>query len=149
MARLFEQAQITLGSSDDVSGDIHGVELLTGRRSPVDVTGLSDTFDQYLVPNLRNWSVRLDYFNSFSCSSAGNPGINKVLNVFLDSTGTSGLAFTLRATTNSRSETNPEWTGQVQIDGEFTQTAGDVAEADRGSVTLKGLGVLQVLTSST
>lgn len=139
MARLFEQALVTLNGGD-VSADVHGAELMSGRRSPVDVTGLSDTFDQFLVPNLRNWAVRLDYFNSF----AGSSGINKVLNELFDSTATSGVAFALRVTTDTISATNPEFQGQVQIDGEFSQTAGDVAEADRGSVTLKGLGTLTV-----
>jgi hypothetical protein len=36
----------------------------------------------------------------------------------------------------------------VQIDGDFQQTAGGVAEADKGSVSLKGLGTLSRFTSS-
>lgn len=145
--RLFEQCDVTL-NGDSISGDVHQLELLAGRRGAVDVTGLSDTWDDYLVPNLRRWSVRMSYFNNFDSSDGSPPGIYSVLKNVLDSTQTSGVAFLLRATTNARSVTNPEWSGQVQIDGDYQVTAGDVAEADRGSVTLKGLGALSFLTSS-
>lgn len=145
--RLFEQASVTLNTYD-ISADVHGLEMLTGRRPAVDVTGLSDTYDNYLVPNLRRWAVRLNYFNNFAGTSETPVGINTVLRGVFNSTATTGIAFVLRATTNARSVDNPEWTGQVQIDGDFQATAGDVAEADKGSVTLKGLGVLSWITSS-
>jgi len=145
--RLFEQPEVTLTTAD-ISGDVHGLELMVGRRAPVDVTGLSDTWDSFLVPNIRNWSVRLNYFNNLAGTSDESGAINKVLKSVLDSTGSSGVAFTLRATTNARSAGNPEWTGSVQIDGDFPLTAGDVAEADRGTVTLKGLGTLTFNTST-
>jgi hypothetical protein len=141
--RLFEQAQITLNGVD-IGADVHAAEVLVGRRAPVDVTGLADTYDQFLVPNIRNWAVRLSFFNNFSSSGA----IASCLKGVYDSTATSGVTFTLRATTNNRSFTNPEWSGQVQLDGEFPVTAGDVAEADRGSVSLKGLSTLSWFTCS-
>ena len=151
--RLFEQAFVGLNSTsfdsaDDISADVHGAELMAGRRAPVDVTGLADTWDSFLVPNLRRWSARLNYFNNFDTSDATPPGINTILKSVLDSTATSGVAFVLRATTAVRSDSNPEWTGYVQIDGDYSITAGDVAEADRGSVNLKGLGQLSFNTST-
>lgn len=145
--RLFEQAQITL-NGNDVSADVHSVELLTGRRAPVDVTGLADTYDSYLVPNLRRWSIRLSYFTNFGTSGGTSNEIIPTLKGVYDSTNTSGVAFVLRATTNARAVSNPEWSGQVQIDGDFQPTAGGVAEADQGSVTLKGLGTLTWATST-
>lgn len=145
--RLFEQASITLNAFD-ISADVYGGEFMTGRRSPVDVTGLSDTYDQYLVPNLRRWAVRLDYFNNFDGTSVSPTGINTVLRQVYNSSQSSGVTFTLKATTAIQGITNPTWTGQVQIDGDFQAIAGDVAEADKGSVTLKGLGNLSWFTSS-
>lgn len=145
--RLFEQPSITLNGLD-VGADVYSAELLTSRRPAVDVTGLSNTYDEFLVPNLRGWSVRLNYFNNVTCSSASTVGITTVLRGVYQSTATTGVAFSLKMTTNNRSEQNNEWTGQVQIDGSFAPTAGDVATADKGSVTLKGLGVLSWLTSS-
>jgi hypothetical protein len=149
--RLFEQPSITLNGYDP-SADIHQLEILSGRRPPVDVTGLSNTWDEFLVPNLRRWGARMNFFNNFDASSTGSSivaGINVVLNSLLSSTATTGVTLTIRATTNVRSASNPEWTGQVQLDGDFVQTGGDVAEADRGTVALKGLGTLSRFTSST
>lgn len=146
--RLFEQAQVTL-NGQDISSDVHGAELMVGRRAPVDVTGLSDTWDQFLVPNLRRWGVRLSYFNNLAATSGSEPNaINKALKAVLDSTGTTGVAFVLRATTGNRTPDNPEWSGSVQIDGDFPLTAGDVAEADRGTINLKGLADLTFATST-
>ena len=149
--RLFEQPSITLAGFDP-SADVHQLEIVSGRRAPVDVTGLSDTWDSFLVPNLRNWGVRMSFFNNFDASSTGSSlvaGINNVLNFLLSSTATTGVAFVLRSTTAVRSASNPEWSGQVQLDGEFVQTGGDVAEADRGTVALKGLGTLTRVTTAT
>lgn len=145
--RLFEQASVTLNGID-ISADVHGLEMMVGRRAPVDVTGLSDTYDSFLVPNLRRWGVRLNYFNNFAGTSETPTGINTVLRQVFNSTNTSGVAFVLKATTNVQSVNNPTWSGQVQIDGDFPATAGDVAEADRGSISLKGLGVLTWAASS-
>ena len=145
--RLFEQASVTLNGYD-ISADVSGAELMAGRRNPVDVTGLSDTYDQFLVPNLRRWGCRLPFFNNFDGTSVSPTGINTVLHSVLNSSQTSGVAFVLRATTAARSVANPEWSGQVQLDGDFAVTAGNVAEADKGQVALKGLGTLSWFTSS-
>jgi hypothetical protein len=145
--RLFEQCQITLNGTD-VSADVYGGEVLQGRRPAVDVTGLSDTFDQYLVPNLRRWAIRLDYYTNFAGTSETPTGISTVLQQVFNSTNTTGVALLWRATTNARSVNNPEWQGQVQLDGDYQGTAGGVAEADKGSVSLKGLSTLVRATST-
>ncbi len=145
--RLFEQASVTLNGSD-ISADIHAVEFMVGRRGAVDVTGLADTFDSYLVPNLRRWSVKLDFFNNYDGTSATPPGINGILHGVFNSSQTSGVALVVKPTTAIESVLNPTFQGQVQIDGDFQVLAGGVAEADKGSVSLKGLGVLSWLTSS-
>ena len=145
--RLFEQCSVTLNTYD-VSADVYSAEVLTGRRAPVEVTGLADTYDQFLVPNLRRWGVRLNYYTNFSGTSDTPTGISTVLQQVFASTATTGVTLTFRSTTSARSVLNPEWTGQVQIDGDFQQTAGGVAEADKGTINLKGLGSVSRLTSS-
>ncbi len=145
--RLMEQPSITLNSYD-VSADVFSLEIVTGRRAPVDVTGFSDTYDQFLVPNYRNWSVRLGYFNNVTATSATPVGITTVLQSVFLSSQTSGVTLTVKETTGIESVTNPTFQGQVQIDGSFQPIAGGVAEADKGTVTLKGLGNLSWMTSS-
>jgi hypothetical protein len=145
--RLFDQCSVTLNGID-VSADVHAAKVITGRRPPVDVTGLSDIWDSFLVPNLRRWAVQLEYFTNFAGTSETPTGISTVLQLVLNSTATTGVALLLRSTTNARSVNNPEWQGQVQIDGDFEQTAGGVAQADKGSISLKGLGVMVRATST-
>ena len=144
---LFEQVSVTLNGSD-VSADVYGGEVLMGRRAPVDLTGLSDTFDQFAVPNLRRWSVRLNYYTNWTGTSASPIGISTVLNQVFQSSQTSGVTLIVKKTTALTSPTNPSWTGQVQLDGDFQGMAGGVAEADKGSVTLKGLGNLTFSATS-
>lgn len=145
--RLLEQPSITLNSYD-VGADVPSLEIITGRRGAVDVTGLSDTYDQKLVPNIRNWAVRINYFNNVTGTSVTPTGITTVLQGIYLSSQTSGVTLTIRQTTGIRGVTNHEWSGQVQIDGSFQPMAGDVATADKGSVTLAGLGNLSWFTSS-
>ena len=147
---IFEQCPVTL-SGYDVSCDIEGVELMEGRRSPVVVTGLCDTWEASLSPNIKTWGVRLNYFVNFDASSSGSSiiaGISNVLDTVLNSTQSSGVAFLIRQSTGARAATNPEWSGLVGIDGDFPVHAGNMAEAKKGSITLKGMGVLTKLTSS-
>lgn len=145
--RLFEQVSVTLNGLD-ISADVNSAEFMVGRRSPVDVTGLSDTFDQYLVPNLRRWACKLDFFNNFDGTSVSPQGINTVLRGVFNSSQSSGVTLIVKSTTAVQGPANPTWTGQVQLDGDFPVLAGGVAEADKGSVSLKGLSALSWLTSS-
>lgn len=145
--RIFEQSPVTL-NGHLVSCDIESLELMTGRREAVDVTGLCDTYDQFLTPNIRRWAVRLNYFVNYDASSSSATGIITALKGIFDSTASSGVTLTVRATTADRGATNPEWTGLVGIDGDFMPHAGAVAEAAKGSVTLKGMGNLTWYTCS-
>lgn len=149
--RIFEQAQITLNGFDP-SCDVETAELMEGKRPAVNVTGVCNDWEQKLTPNIKRWGVRLNYFNNFDASSSGSSivaGIATILQGVLDSSASSGVAFVIRTTTGVRSATNPEWSGQVGLGGDFLAMGGTVAEAEKGSVPLDGLGDLLYLTSST
>lgn len=147
--RIFEQTPITLNAFD-VACDIESAELMIGRVPAVKVTGLCDTYDQFLSPNIRTWGCRLNYFINFdsSSTSTSSGGIIVALKSVFDSTASSGVPLVIRASTGIRSASNPEWSGYVAIDGEFAVHAGSVAEAEKGSVNLKGMGTLSFFTSS-
>ena len=148
--RLFEQAPVTLNGFD-ISCDVEGGELMVGRREAVLVTGLCTTYEENLIPNLRRWGVRLNVFINYDASSSGSStvaGSYVALKSVFDSTASSGVTLTIRASTGARSATNPEWTGLVGIDGDYAVWAGSVAEAMKTSVNLKGTGALSWLTSS-
>ncbi len=146
--RIFEQSPVTLNSFD-VSCDIESAELMIGRRAVVNVTGLCDTYEQFLSPNIRTWGCRLNYFVNFDGSTTSSTGgIYYALRSIFDSTASTGISLVIRASTGVRSAANPEWSGLVAIDGEFAIHAGAIAEAEKGSVTLKGMGNLTFITSS-
>lgn len=147
--RIFEQSPVTLNTYD-VSCDIESAEMMVGRRESVPITGLCDTYEQFLSPNIRRWGVRLNYFVNFDTSSttATTAGIITALKTLYDSTVSSGLALVIRASTGVRGPANPEWSGLVQIDGDYAVHAGAIAEAEKGSVTLKGMGTLSYFTCS-
>jgi len=148
--RLFEQAPVTLNGFD-ISCDIEGGELMIGRRAAVPVTGLCSTYEENLMPNIRRWGCRLNYFVNYDASSSGSSivaGSYVALKSVFDSTASTGVTFTVRASTGARSATNPEWSGLVGIDGDFAVLAGSVGEASKSSVNLKGMGTLSFITSS-
>jgi len=147
---IFEQSPVTLNGYD-VSCDIESLELMLGRREPVNMTGLCSVWEENLSPNIKLWGVRLNYFINFDASSSGasiTAGISTVLQTVFNSTQSSGVALVIRSTTAIRSATNPEWSGLIGIDGDFAIHAGAVAEGKKGSARLKGMGTLSFLTSS-
>jgi hypothetical protein len=147
---IFEQSPVTLNGYD-VSCDIESLEVMLGRREPVNMTGLCSIWEENLTPNIRRWGVRLNYFVNFDASSSGASiitGISTVLQVVFNSTQSSGVPLLIRASTGARGPTNPEWSGLIGIDGDFTVHGGTVAEGKKGSISLKGMGVLSILTSS-
>src|SRR5690242_10748331 len=113
--RLFEQAPVTLNGYD-ISCDIEGGELMIGRREAVQVTGLCSTYEENLMPNIRRWGCRLNGFINYDASSSGSSivaGSYIALKSVYDSTSSTGVTLTIRATTGIRSATNPEWSGLV------------------------------------
>lgn len=147
---IFDQPVITL-NGDDIGTYVDSAEVMLRRRPTVEVTGLSDTFEQHLTPNLRGWSVRLNYFQAYDASSSSGTagGIYTVLQQVYESTSNSGVAFVLRPSSDARGAENPDWSGYVGADGDFSIAAGAVAEANKGSITFKGLGTLSFITTAT
>lgn len=147
---IFDQPVITLNSYD-IGTYVDSAEVLIGRRPTVEVTGLADSYEQHLTPNLRRWSVRLNYFQAYDATSSGGSigGIYNALKTVYDSTSNNGVSFVLRPSSSTRSATNPDWSGNVGIDGDFALAAGAVAEANKGSISLKGLGTLSFITTAT
>lgn len=148
--RLFEQAPFTLNGFD-ISCDVEGGELMLGRREAQMVTGLCSTYEEFLMPNIRRWGVKLNYFVNYDASSSGSSivaGSIIALKSVFDSTSSTGVTLTVRASTAARGPSNPEWTGLVGIDGDFGVLVGSVGQASKSSVNLKGMGTLSWLTSS-
>ena len=147
--KIVEPSIVTLNGFD-VACDVEEIDILLGRRPPVLVTGVCDTFEQSLTPNVKKWSVRMNYFINWdsSSTSSSSGGIAVALNSIWNSTQYRGVSFLVRESTAIRSATNPEWSGYVGLDGDFGDKAGAFAEAAKSSVQLMGMGTLSFLTSS-
>jgi hypothetical protein len=141
---LLEAAMSSLNAVE-LGNMVESIEVMVGRRSPVGVTAMQDTFEQGLTPNIRRWGARITLFQDYSSSA------NRVFNTLkgiLDSTGSSGVAFIGRPSTAIRGENNPDFSGQVGIDGDFPVLSGAVGDPHKVTISLKGLGNLSILTSS-
>src|SRR5262245_4049340 len=104
---IFEQSPVTLNGYD-VSCDIESLELMLGRREPVNMTGLCSVWEEMLSPNIKRWGVRLNYFINFDASSSGSSivaGVSTVLQTVFNSTQSSGVSLVIRNSTGARSAT--------------------------------------------
>jgi len=127
-----------------VATNCDAVELVAADGTVV-ITAFGDTYEQRLRKQIRNWSVRLNYFTEYS---AGSNLYLALKNMFEGST-TAGLQLVLRPTTAIRSGGNPDFSGAVAFEGDWGLLNGAVGEANKGTVTLVGLGTLTVNTAST
>jgi hypothetical protein len=66
----------------------------------------------------------------------------------LHATGSSGVALIVRPTTGIRTSDNPEWQGQILLDGEFPQIDAEFGGVNMAPVNFLGTGALSFLTSS-
>lgn len=145
--KLIEPSIVTL-NGHEIACDIENAELLWKKAAPVVVTGVCDTFVQRLQPNIKEWKVNLGYFKNTDSSGTSASGILTVLNGLFNSTASTGVTLVFRDTTGNRGPTNNEWSGLVGIDGDVAFHMGKVAEADRGTLPLIGMGNLTWFTCS-
>lgn len=145
--RLYLPSTVTI-NGHEVACDVEELEILTGKRPTREVTGQCDTFEQHLTPYMRKWGVRLNGFINYDASSSSATGISLVLKGIYDSTATTGVTFVCRHTTGARGVDNHEWSGLVGLESDFSPHGGKIAEEEKFSVTLKGMGNLTWYTCS-
>ena len=131
---------ITL-SSRDLTDHIESAEVSVGIGNAA-FTAFTNTWEQNLPNGIKRWSVRLNFFQDYATSY-----VYDVLEEIL--AGSTAVPFTARPTTSTQSATNPTFSGNVILDGDFNLMGGAVGEAHKTSVTLKGSDTLNFLTSST
>jgi len=141
MSKHVLNAAIVTLSSRDLSDHVESVELMTGIGN-VPITAMQDAWEDYLPSGVKRWSVRLNLYQDYDSSS-----VYAVLSEVL--TGTTAVPITLRPTTSTQSATNPTFSGNGVLDGDFALLAGTVGDGHKTSVTLKGAGTLSFLTSTT
>lgn len=140
--QVIEDAWVTLAGVD-LSNRIRKATIVTKKRSPQMVTAMTDTNEDYLPVSIKGWRVSLEFYQDYASGS-----VYETLKTILNSTASSGVAITIRPTTGARTTGNPEWQGQVLLDGDFAQLDGAVGDVLMTSPAFQGTGALTFATTS-
>ena len=137
---VFRSPIITL-SSVDLTDHVESAELVVGVGN-VDVTAITDSWEQSVPNQLKRFSVRLGLYQDYAAASV-------YATVYAVLAGSTAVAFTLRPTTSTQSATNPTFSGTVVLDGDWSLAGGTHHEAHKTAVSLKGAGDMSFYTSAT
>lgn len=140
---VIEDAMVTLDGVD-ISTRVKKLSLITRKRSPQNVSAMTNNWEEHIGIDVRGWRVQLDLMQDYSTAN-----VYSVLKGMLDSTNSSGHPIIIRPTTAGRSATNPEWQGSVLLDGDFAFVDAEFAGVNMAPVNLIGNGTLTSVTTST
>lgn len=139
---VIEDAWVTLGGVD-LSNRVRRVTLMIAKRTPAQVTGMTNDWEERVVVDIRSWRATLEFFQDYSTGS-----VYTTLKALMDSTASSGIPIIIRPTTAARTTGNPEFQGYVGVDGDFGLLDAEVGGVNMSSPALLGMGTLSFLTSS-
>lgn len=139
---VIEDAWVTLAGVD-LSTRVRRVTLMVRKRSPANVTGMTNDWEESVVVDIRSWRANIEFYQDYSTGS-----VYTTLKSIMDSTASSGVAFIVRPTTAARTTGNPEWQGYVGLDGDAGLLDAEVGGVNMSSPALIGLGALSFFTSS-
>lgn len=140
--QVIENAWVTLGGSD-LSTRVKKVTILRSKRTNQQVTAMTEEDEDFLPVNIRGWKVSLEFYQDFASGS-----VYETLKAAVESTASSGVAITIRPTTEARTTGNPEFQGYVLIEGDYALVDGSVGDVLMSSPSFQGKGALSEFTSS-
>jgi hypothetical protein len=122
-----------------ISTRCESVRLVLG-RSAIDVTALGEGWEDYLAGNVKRWGVVLGLYQDYTSSDV--PIYRLLKHLANDSTSTTPgyLAFVVRPTSEVASGTNPQFGGNVVLDGDLDMLVAEKNVANKTTITLKGRG---------
>lgn len=126
-----------------LAGRVKKLAIRTSKRPPANVSAMTDTWEENILVDVKAWKASFEFYEDYTTGSVWST----IQGIFA-ATGSSGVAMIVRPTTGIRTSDNPEWQGQILLDGEFSQI-----EAEFGGVNMKptnflGTGALSFFTSS-
>lgn len=139
---VIEDAQVTLNGTV-LSGRVKKLTIRTFKRPPANVTAMTDGWEENLLVDIKGWKASLELYQDYSSGS-----VYATLKGIFDATGSSGVALIVRPSTAIRSSDNPEFQGQVLLDGDFAQIDAEFGGVNMAPVSLLGTGALTFATSS-
>lgn len=139
---VIEDAQVTINGTV-LSGRVKKLSIRTAKRPPAQVSAMTDDWDENINVNVKSWKATFEFYQDYTTGS-----VYTVLKAILDATGSSGVALIVRPTTAIRSSDNPEFQGQILLDGEFPFLDAEFAGTNMAPVNFLGTGALTFATSS-
>jgi hypothetical protein len=134
--------QITLNGVS-LTGRVKKLTIRTAKRSPANVSAMSDGWDENILVDIKSWKASFEFYQDYTTGSVWS-----VLQGIFSATGSSGVALIVRPTTGIRTSDNPEWQGQILLDGEFPQVDAEYGGVNMAPTNFLGTGALSFLTSS-
>lgn len=139
---VIEDAQVTLNGVV-LSGRVKKVTIRTFKRPPAQVTAMTDSWEENLLVDIKGWKASFELYQDYSTGS-----VYTTLKGIFDATGSSGVAMIVRPTTGDRTTGNPEFQGQLLLDGEFPQIEAEYGGVNMAPVNFLGTGALSFVTTS-
>ena len=139
---VIEDAQVTLNGTV-LSGRVKKVTIRTAKRPAAQVTAMTDGWEENLLVDIKNWKASFELYQDYTTGS-----VYTALKAIFDATGSSGVALIVRPTTGNRTSDNPEFQGQILLDGEFPFIDAEVGGVNMAPVNFLGTGALSFVTTS-
>jgi hypothetical protein len=140
---VIEDAQVTINSVV-LSNRVKKVTVLTSIRAPKLATAMTDSWEDRVKVTIRDWRCEFEFYQDYTSGS-----VFEALNGIANSTSLSGVPIIVRPTTELISTGNPEFRGNVLLDGDIPYiNVSDVGDINMAPVKFVGAGTLTVATSS-
>jgi hypothetical protein len=141
---VIEDAQVTLNGVE-LHNRVKKVTVLTSIRQPQLATAMGDSWEDRLKTSIRAWRCEFEFYQDYSSGS-----VWQTLNGIANSTALGGVPVIIRPTTEVRSTSNPEISGNLLLDGDVPFiNVDDVGAVNMAPVKFHGAGTMSTLTSST
>lgn len=126
-----------------LTGRVKKVTIRTSKRPPANVSAMTDTWEENILVDVKSFKAAFEFYADYTTGS-----VYATMKGIFDATGSSGVAMIVRPTTGARTSDNPEWQGQILLDGEFPQIDAAFGDTHMTPANFLGTGALSFFTSS-
>jgi hypothetical protein len=123
-------------ATTDMSDHVESVQLVVA-VAELETTAMGETWAS-MIAGLKSWSVQINWHQDHAASDVDAtiwPALGTI------------IALEVRPTSGAVSATNPSFTGNMLIAGDYSPVSGSVGDLAKTSVTWKGTGALTRATS--
>ena len=125
-------------SVNSVVLDDHAMSVgLSINNAELDTTAMGDTWET-AIGGMKSWSLSVEFQQDFA-----NSNVDATISAMLGTV----VAIEVRPTSDAVGGTNPKWTGNILVSGDYTPVGGSQGDLATVSVTWKGTGALTRATS--